>query len=99
MANTVTGRQLIINTAGIINLPCNFKVVDCWWQDAGASGDTFGFTDAAGRTFSFTAWTSGAGTVPPPVAIGKLDWLEGPITVIFSNTGTPGNVYMILGNK
>jgi hypothetical protein len=95
MANTISGRQLIINTAGLINLPCNFKVVEAWWQDIAAAGDTFVFTDAAGRTFTFTAYSAG-GTGIPPLPIGKLDWLEGPITVTHIGSG---NVYMILGNK
>lgn len=95
MANIVTGRQIIINATGLINLPANMKIVDGWWQDITAASQVFSFTDAAGRAFSFTSWSSG-GTGFPPVPIGKLDWLEGPITV----TAIPsGNVYLILGNK
>lgn len=96
MANVVTGRQIIINTSGLINIPCNIKVIDCWWQDIAAASDTFTLVDAAGRTYTFTTYSAG-GTGFPPLSIGKLDWLEGPITVtIADNTG---NVYMILGNK
>jgi hypothetical protein len=95
MANTITGRQLILNTAGFIFLACNFKVIECWWQDITAAGQVFSFTDAAGRAYSFTSYSAG-GTGIPPLSIGKLDWLEGPITI----TSLPsGNVYMILGNK
>jgi hypothetical protein len=95
MANSFTGRQIIINTTGVINIPCNLKVLDCWWQDIAAASQVFSFTDAAGRAYSFTSFSSG-GTGFPPVSIGKLDWLEGPITI----TSIPsGNVYMILGNK
>ena len=95
MANVVTGRQIIINTVAIVNLPCNFKVIDAWWQDITAASQHFTFTDAAGRTYDFTSFSSG-GTGFPPVPIGKLDWLEGPLTVTVIGSG---NVYMILGNK
>jgi hypothetical protein len=95
VANIIGGRQLIINTTGLINLPCNFKVVDGWWQDITAAGQTFSFTDAAGRAFSFTSWSAG-GTGFPTVPIGKLDWLSGPITVTAIGSG---NVYLILGSK
>lgn len=93
MANTVTGRQIIINTTGLINIPCNMKVIECWWQDIAAASQVFSFTDAAGRAFSFTSASTG-GTGIPPVRIGKLDWLEGPITI---TAIASGNVYMILG--
>jgi hypothetical protein len=95
MANVITGRQIIINATGLINLPCNFKVVDAWWQDITAASQTFSFTDAAGRAFSWTSYSAG-GTGIPPVPIGKLDWLEGPLTITAIGSG---NVYMILGNK
>lgn len=97
MANNFTGRQIIINATGVVGPPCNFKVTECWWQDIGAGGQTFSFTDAAGRSYSWTSSTpSSTGTGVPPVEIGKLDWVEGPITV----TSIPsGNVYMILGYK
>jgi len=91
MANTFTGRQIIINATGVINIPCNMKVVECFWQDIVTAGDTFSFTDAAGRAYTFKAY---AANYAQP--IGKLDWLEGPITV---TAITSGNVYMILGCK
>lgn len=95
MANTVTGRQIIINATGLINLPANILVIECWWQDITAASQVFSFTDAAGRAFSFTSYSSG-GTGFPPLNIGKLGWLEGPLQI----TAIPsGNVYMILGNK
>jgi len=95
MANDSTGRQLIINTTGVVGPKCNFKVTDCWWQDITAAGQNFTFTDAAGRSFNFTSYSAG-GTGFPPLDIGKLDWLEGPITVTAIGSGT---VYMILGYK
>lgn len=95
MANSITGRQLIINTAGLINLPANFKVIDGWWQDVTAASQVFAFTDASGRPFSFTSYSSG-GTGFPPIPLGKLDWIAGPITV---SSIPSGNVYLILGNK
>jgi hypothetical protein len=91
MANNFTGRQIIINTTGLINIQANMKVVDAWWQDVTTAGHIFTFTDAAGRTFTFTAYQPNY-----PFAIGKLDWLEGPITVTALGSGT---VYFILGNK
>lgn len=95
MANNISGRQLIINATGLINLPCNIKVVDGWWQDIAAASQVFSFSDSAGRAFSFTSWSAG-GTGIPNVSIGKLDWLSGPLTIA---TMPSGNVYLILGNK
>lgn len=95
MANNFTGRQMIINTTGVVGPPCNFKVTEAKWQDIGAAGDTFSFTDAAGRAFSFKAFAGAAGSVFT-LDIGKLDWVEGPITVTAISSG---NVYMILGYK
>jgi hypothetical protein len=95
VANSFTGRQIIINATGVINIPCTFKVIECWWQDITAASQVFSFTDAAGRAYSFTSYSAG-GTGFPPINIGKLDWLEGPITITAIGSG---NVYMILGNK
>lgn len=95
MANVIGGRQLIIDTAGVINLPMNFKVIDAWWQDITAASQVLTFNDASGRSFSFTSWSSG-GTGFPPVPIGKLDWMAGPLTV---SAIPSGKLYMILGNK
>jgi hypothetical protein len=95
VANTVTGRQIIINTTGLINIPSNIKVIDGWWQDITAASQTFSFTDAAGRAYSWTSYSAG-GTGYPPIPLGKLDWLEGPLTITAIGSG---NVYLILGNK
>jgi hypothetical protein len=95
MANSFTGRQIIVNTTGSVGFGANMKVIDGWWQDITAAGQVLTFTDAAGRSFSFTSFSSG-GTGFAPVPIGKLDWLEGPLNF----TAVPsGNVYLILGNK
>jgi hypothetical protein len=89
------GRQLIypgtsFGTINTIGPKCNMKIVDAWWQDTGTTG-TMSFQDAVGRVYEFTAASTGQ-----PVAIGKLDWFEGPITFLATFTGT---VYFILGNK
>lgn len=99
MPVNITGRQIIISavisSATLVNIPANIKVIDGWWQDITAAAQVFSFTDAAGRAYSFTSYSAG-GSGFPPISIGKLDWLEGPLTV----TALPsGNVYMILGNK
>lgn len=96
MANNFTGRQMIINTTGVVGPPCNFKITEAKWQDINAVGDTFTFTDAAGRSFSFTAFGGATGEGVFTLDIGKLDWIEGPITVTNISSG---NVYMILGYK
>lgn len=96
MANDFTGRQIIINATGQIGPPCNFKVVECKWQDINAVGDIFTFTDKAGRQFTFKAFGGATGQGVFTLDIGKLDWLEGPLTV---TTITSGQVYMILGYK
>ena len=93
MANVIGGRQIVINTTGLINLPANMKIVDGWWQDITAASQTFSFTDAKGTPFSWTSYSAG-GTGFPPIPIGKLDWVEGPITVTALGSG---NVYLILG--
>lgn len=89
------GRQLIYpgteyGTKNTIGPSCNMKIVDAWWQDPGTSG-TMSFQDNQGRVYEFTAPSTGQN-----VAIGKLDWLEGPITFLAAFTGV---VYFILGNK
>ena len=89
------GRQIIVTgvvTAQPVGPPCNMKVIDAWWQDMTA-GDTLSFYDSKGRTFSFKPSSDLV-----PIAIGKLDWLEGPLTV--TTTGSSTQVlYFILGNK
>ena len=88
-------RQILITgvvTAQPVGPPCNMKVVDGWWQNY-ASGDTFSFIDAKGLTFTFEPASTLA-----PVAIGKLDWIEGPLTVTTTGSATQ-KVYFILGNK
>lgn len=96
MANNFTGRQININATGVVGPPCNFKVTECKWQNISAVSQVFSFTDAAGRSFSFTSFGGASGEGVFDLDIGKLDWLEGPITI----TAIPsGNVYMILGYK
>ena len=91
MANDFTGRQIYIDSTGLINIPCNFKVIDGWWQDMTTAGHIFNFEDARGRQFQYTC------TQPNfPTALGKLDWLAGPITVTQIDSG---KAYLILGNK
>lgn len=96
MANNFTGRQVIIDAAGVVGPACNFKVTECKWQDIAATGQIFSFTDAAGRAFSFTSYGGASGEGVFTLDIGKLDWIEGPITVTEIDSG---NVYMILGYK
>lgn len=91
------GNQIIVDaTTGAATLPitvgppCMIKVVDAWWQDA-ASANALVFQDSKGRTFRFLYPSS-----LDPVAIGKLDWMEGPITV---TTMGGGVLYFVLGNK
>lgn len=98
MAITVTdgGRQIIASGTWSANVKlgprCNMKIVDAWWQDTGAvDTNVLTFQDEVGRVFTYTASTDGV-----PIAIGKLDWLEGPITI---TAMTQGTVYFILGNK
>ena len=89
------GRQIIVTgvvTAQNIGPPCNMKIVDGWWQNY-ASGDTLSFMDAKGRTFTYEP----ASTLQP-VAIGKLDWVEGPLTVTTTGSATQ-KFYIVLGNK
>ena len=95
MANNFTGRQIIINTTGAVGPACNMKITEAKWQDITAAGQTFSFTDAAGRAFSFTSYAGGGAGIFT-LDIGKLDWVEGPITVTQIDSG---NVYMILGYK
>lgn len=88
-------RQLLVTgvvTAQIIGPPCNMKVIDGWWQDYTA-GDTLSFQDAKGLIFNFEPVTTLA-----PVPIGKLDWIEGPLTVTTTGSSTQ-KFYIILGNK
>lgn len=96
MAVTDGGRQIIVSASGQsfpvkIGPPCNMKVVDAWWQDTVAASDTLAFNDAHGRAFTFKASTDLV-----PIAIGKLDWVEGPITITQMSSGV---LYIILGNK
>lgn len=99
MAFLVTdgGNQIIVDaTTGsatlpiIIGPPCMMKIVDAWWQDAAAANKLV-FMDSKGRTFRYNFPTS-----LDPVAIGKLDWVEGPITI---TTMDGGVVYFVNGNK
>lgn len=90
------GRQIIVPEAGTtfpvtVGPPCNMKVVDAWWQDTAAAADTLSFHDVVGRTFTFKASTDLV-----PIALGKLDWLEGPLTITQMSSGI---LYFILGNK
>ncbi len=89
MANNVTGRQFILNTVGLVaGTGYNFKVAGGTWQAPGAVGATFQFNDAAGRVYTYTAYQ-----VDYPIDLGKLGWIEGPITI----TSLPsGVVYMYL---
>jgi hypothetical protein len=96
MANNFTGRQVIIDSTGQVGPVCNFKVTEFKWQDINAVGNTLEFTDAAGRDFKFTAYGGAAGQGVFTLDIGKLDWIEGPITV---TTISSGKAYMILGYK
>ena len=96
MANDFTGRQVIINAIGLVGPKCNFKVTECKWQDIVAVGDTFTFTDAAGRQYTFKAFGGATGQGVFNLDIGKLDWLEGQINVTAISSG---QVYMILGYK
>ncbi len=102
MANVTVsdgGRQIIVafvSSGGValpvsVGPPCNFKVIDGWWQDTVASTDTLAFNDAKGRAFTFKASTDLV-----PIAIGKFDLVEGPITITQMSSGT---LYFILGNK
>lgn len=97
MALTITdgGRQLIAsgNTSTPVSMGprCNMKIIDGWWQDTAAAGDTLVFQDSVGRVFSYKASTDLV-----PIAIGKLDWFAGPITITQMSSG---NLYIILGNK
>lgn len=96
MAISDGGRQIIVPESGTafpvsVGPPCNMKIIDAWWQDTAASGDTLSFTDAKGRTFSFRASNDLV-----PIAIGKLDWVEGPLTITQMSSGI---LYIILGNK
>lgn len=99
MAFTLTdgGRQIILDArtgapAGNVTFgpPCNMKVIDGWWQDAPASS-TMSFQDSRGRTFAFQS-TADLVAVP----IGKLDWVEGPLTL---TNMTAGIAWIVLGNK
>jgi hypothetical protein len=90
------GRQLIypateFGTKNTIGPSCNMKIIDAWWQDTATSADTMSFQDAVGRVYAFKASTDLI-----PIAIGRLDWLEGPITFLQISSG---NVYFILGNR
>jgi len=96
MAVSDGGNQIIVPAVGNtfplnVGPPCNMKIVDCWVQDWVAAGDTVSFTDSKGRTFKATAPSTLAA-----VNLGKLDWLEGPITVLQMSSGI---LYIILGNK
>lgn len=96
MAVSDGGRQIIVPQSGTVfpvsvGPPCNFKIIDAWWQDTAAAADTLAFQDAKGRTFTFKASTDLV-----PIAIGKLDWVEGPITITQMSSGI---LYFILGNK
>jgi len=96
MAVVDGGRQIIVSASGQafpvnVGPACNMKIIDGWWQDTATSTDTLNFNDAKGRAFSFKASTDLV-----PIAFGKLDWLEGPITITQMSSGT---LYFILGNK
>lgn len=71
--------------------PCMMKVVDGWWQDQATAGDLMTFMDSRGRTFTFKASTDLV-----PIAFGKLDWMEGPLTLTAMASGL---AYIVLGNK
>lgn len=89
------GRQIVltgVNTNQKVGPPCNMKVLDGWWQNM-AAGDTLSFQDAKGRTFTYEPSTDLV-----PIAMGKLDWLEGPLTVTTTGSATQ-KVYFVLGNK
>ncbi len=96
MAVTDGGRQIIVSESGqtfpvTVGPPCNMKITAAWWQDTVASTDTVSFTDQKGRTFTYKASTDLI-----PIDMGKLDWLEGPITITQMSSGI---LYFILGNK
>jgi hypothetical protein len=96
MAISQGGNQIIVPFTGttfpaVVGPPCMMKIIDCWQQDWVAAADTVTFTDSKGRTFKATAPTTLAA-----VSLGKLDWLEGPITVTQMSSGI---LYIILGNK
>jgi len=99
------GRQLVVQLTGgstitsgapvTIGPKCNMKIIDGWWQDTGPQATPVSpgltFLDIVGRVFNYTASTDGV-----PIAVGKLDWLEGPIKITNMLYGT---LYIILGNK
>lgn len=96
MAVSDGGNQIIVPAAGTtfpvnVGPPCNFKIVDAWWQDTATAADTLQFTDSKGRLFKFTA-----SSTLQPIAIGKLDWVEGPLTITQMSSGI---LYIIKGNK
>jgi hypothetical protein len=86
MANVINGRQILLSTTGVIPFG-NFKISDANWFNM-AAGATFSFTDAAGRVFTYTAYQADY-----PIGIGKLGWIEGPVTI---TALTSGNVVLIL---
>lgn len=87
--------QIVITgvvTGGLAGPPCNWKILDGWWQNY-VVGDTLKMIDTKGRTFVYEAATN-----LEPVAIGKLDWVSGPLTVF--TTGSANQVvYLVNGNK
>jgi hypothetical protein len=87
MANVISGRQILINTTGVIPLG-NFKVSDGKWEGATGTGNIFSMVDAAGRVLSYTSFQADY-----PVDIGKLGWLSGPVTI---NRIDSGNVILVL---
>lgn len=88
MANQITGRQLIIDTAGEIDINCNINVTEGTWNNATA-GDHLIITDKAGRVFTWICYQNNY-----PIDLGKIGWLSGPITV---TTIASGILYLFLG--
>jgi hypothetical protein len=93
------GNQIILDArtgapAGnvVFGQPCMFKVADARWQDyATGTADSMIFTDSKGRTFAL----KGASDFVP-ISIGRLEWVEGPLTL---TAMTSGLAYFVMGAK
>lgn len=71
--NDFTGRQWRIVATGTIPFG-NFKVKGGVWT-GGTAGDSFSYTDSAGREFDYIFPASGI------VTFGDLGWIEGPAAI------------------